>query len=575
MLSNTAVPIEYGRFREQVLSGEIPVCKEISMQMNRIDYLIESPEFYYDENSILGFTEFCETELVLTNGDPVHLLPTFKLWAESALSWYYYTDEKYYDYHIKGFNVRKVLKRLIHKQYLIIPRSNAKSMYLSFMQAYFLVMDKRSKHQVAVAPTMKQANETLEPLSLALTLHPGPILNFLTKGSKLSTNPRTKVKLAKTKDGIRNYVTGSHLEVYTMSIDKLQGLRVPLATVDEWLSGDTKEDVIGALEQGAAKGNVDYLIIAASSEGTVRNGIGDTIKMELLKILRGDVYDPHTDIWYYKLDSLEEIAHPELWMKACPNIGATVSYETYIQDVQRAETQLHTRSDILAKRFGIPLEGFTYFFTYEETLCHAIQNYDGLECSLGADMSQGDDFCAFTFVFPLGNERFGIKTRAYVSENKVRKLPLATQEKYDQFAYEGSLVIMPGGILDMMRIYDDLNEYIYQHNYIVVSFGYDPYNATSFINRWSNEHTSFGITKVIQGAKTESVPLGQIKRLSEDRNLIFDQELFKFAMGHAIAIQDNNGNYKLSKKRSDEKIDNVAALLDAWVAYQRNQEVYN
>lgn len=575
MLSNTAVPIEYGKYREKVLNGEIPVCKEISMEMNRIDYLIESPEFYYDDSAILGFSEFCETELVLTNGDPVHLLPTFKLWAESALAWFYYTEEKYYDTSIKTFSVRRVLKRLVNTQYLIIPRSNAKSMYLAFIQAYFLVMDKRSKHQVAVAPTMKQAGETLEPISLALTLHPGPIISFLTKGSKLSTNPRTKVKLSKVKDGIRNFITGSHLEIYTMSIDKLQGLRVPVATVDEWLSGDVKEDVIDALRQGAAKGNTDYLIVAASSEGTVRNGIGDTVKMELLKILRGDVYDPHTSIWYYKLDSLEEVGKPELWMKACPNIGSTVSYDTYIQDVQRAETVLHARSDILAKRFGIPLEGFTYFFTYEETLCHNYQNYDNLECSMGADMSQGDDFCAFTFLFPLGNERFGIKTRAYVSENKVRKLPLATQEKYNQFADEGSLIIMPGGILDMMRIYDDLNDYILRHNYIVVTFGYDPYNATSFVNRWCNEHTSYGVTKVIQGAKTESVPLGQIKRLAEDRNLIFDQDLFKFAMGHAIAIQDNNGNYKLSKKRSEEKIDNVAALLDGWVAYQRNQEVYN
>lgn len=575
MLSNTAIPIEYGRFREKVLRGEIPVCREVSLEMNRIDYLIDSPEYYYDDSAIYGFIEFCEREMTLTTGDPVILLPSFKLWAECLLAWFEYIDENYFNQETQQFEVRRTLRRLVNKQFLIVARGAAKSMYAAFIHAYFLYVDTTTTFQIATAPTMSQADETLSPIRTAITVHPGPLLNFMTKGSKLSTNEATKVKTASTKKGIENFMTNSIITTLPMRIDKLQGWRSKVNTVDEWLSGATKENVISALEQSAAKGNItDYVVLAISSEGTVRDGVGDTIKMELLDILNGDYDDPHTSIWYYRLDDIKEVGKPEMWMKANPNIGATVSYETYERDVRRAEAQPAARSDILAKRFGIPVEGFTYFFTYEETLPHQNQNFDGQTCALGADLSQGDDFCAFTFLFPLGQGRFGIKTRAYVAENKVIKLPQAMQQRYQDFVNENSLVIMEGGILNMMDVYDELDEYIIEHNFIVDSFGYDPYNAAAFVERWERENGSYGVTKVIQGVKTESVPLGELKKLAEDRCLIFDQEVMKFAMGNSVAIQDNNGNYKLSKKRSEEKIDCVAAMMDAWIAYKRNQEAY-
>ena len=573
MLSNRAVPIYYGRFREQVLRGEIPVCNTISMQMNRIDELIESPEFYYDDSAIDGFISFCENEMTLTTGDPVILLPAFKLWAEDLLAWFYYAEEKYFNQHKQRFETRRVLKRLVNKQYLIVARGAAKTMYVSFIHAYFLYVDTRATFQIATAPTIKQADETLAAIRTAIVRHPGPLLNFMTMGNKLSNQEHLKVKTASTKIGIQNYMTNSILTTLPMKVDRLQTYRCQVVTVDEWLSGATREDVFGAVEQTAAKGgDDDYIVIGISSEGTVRDGVGDTIKMELLDILRGEYDDPHTSIWYYRLDDIKEVGMPEMWMKANPNIGATVSYEIYERDVQRAEMQPAQRSDILAKRFGIPVEGYTYFFTYEETETHSRKSFDGMTCSMGADLSQGDDFCAFTFIFPLGKERFGIKTRAYVAENKVRKLPLAMQNRYNDFIRENSLVIMEGGILNMMDVYDELDEYILSHNYSVDAFGFDPYNAQAFVERWERENGSFGVTKVIQGVKTESVPLGELKHLAEDRSLIFDQELMKFAMGNAIAIEDNNGNYKLSKRRAEEKIDCVAAMMDGWVAYKRNQE---
>lgn len=575
MLSNRAVPIYYGRFRDAVLRGEIPVCKTISMQMNRVDFLIDSPDYYYDDEAINGFVEFCENELTLTTGDRVIMMESFKLWAEDLLSWFYYVEEKYYDQRSRRFKYRKVLRRLVNVQYLIVARGAAKTMYASFIQAYFLFVDSQSTQQITVAPTKIQAEEVLSPIRIALTRHPGPLLTFLTKGNKLSNDPLTKQKASSTKKGIENFLTSSLLEIRTMKIDKLQGARSKVNTIDEWLSGDIKENVVEAMIQSAAKGEVDdYIVLAISSEGTVRDGVGDTVKMELLDILRGDVFDPHTSIWYYRMDNVREIKYPELWPKANPNIGITVSYETYERDVRKAETNLAKRSEILAKRFGIPVEGFTYFFTYEETIPHKKQNFDDQECSMGADLSQGDDFCAFTFLFPLGRGRFGVKVRAYVCENKVYKLPKALQDKYDEFVREDTLVIMPRGVLNMMDVYDDLDEFINKHRYYVTSFGYDPYNAEAFVKRWCTENGDFGVTKVIQGVKTESVPLGEIKKLAEDRDLIFDEELMKFAMGNSIVIEDNNGNYKLSKKRSEEKIDNVAALMDAWVAYRRSQEAY-
>lgn len=575
MLSNRAVPIYYGRFRDAVLRGEIPVCKTISMQMNRIDFLIDSPDYYYDDEAINGFVEFCENELTLTTGDRVIMMESFKLWAEDLLSWFYYVEEKYYDQRSRRFKYRKVLRRLVNVQYLIVARGAAKTMYTAFIQAYFLFVDSQSTQQITVAPTKLQAEEVLSPIRIALTRHPGPLLTFLTKGNKLSNDPLTKQKASSTKKGIENFLTSSLLEIRPMKIDKLQGARSKINTIDEWLSGDIKENVVEAMVQSAAKGEVDdYIVLAISSEGTVRDGVGDTVKMELLDILRGDVFDPHTSIWYYRMDNVREIKYPELWPKANPNIGITVSYETYERDVRKAETNLAKRSEILAKRFGIPVEGFTYFFTYEETIPHKKQNFDDQECSMGADLSQGDDFCAFTFLFPLGRGRFGVKVRAYVCENKVHKLPKALQDKYDEFVREDTLVIMPRGVLNMMDVYDDLDEFINKHRYYVTSFGYDPYNAEAFVKRWCTENGDFGVTKVIQGVKTESVPLGEIKKLAEDRDLIFDEELMKFAMGNSIVIEDNNGNYKLSKKRSEEKIDNVAALMDAWVAYRRSQEAY-
>lgn len=575
MLSNRAVPIYYGRFRDSVLRGETPVCKTISMQMNRIDFLIDSPDYYYDDEAINGFVEFCENELTLTTGDRVIMMESFKLWAEDLLSWFYYVEEKYYDQRSRRFKYRKVLRRLVNVQYLIVARGAAKSMYASFIQAYFLFVDSQSTQQITVAPTKLLAEEVLSPIRIALTRHPGPLLTFLTKGNKLSNDPLTKQKASSTKKGIENFLTSSILEIRPMKIDKLQGARSKVNTIDEWLSGDIKENVVEAMVQSAAKGEVDdYIVLAISSEGTVRDGVGDTVKMELLDILRGDVFDPHTSIWYYRMDNVREIKYPELWPKANPNIGITVSYETYERDVRKAETNLSKRSEILAKRFGIPVEGFTYFFTYEETIPHKKQNFDDQECSMGADLSQGDDFCAFTFLFPLGRGRFGVKVRAYVCENKVHKLPKALQDKYDEFVREDTLVIMPRGVLNMMDVYDDLDEFINKHRYYVTSFGYDPYNAEAFVKRWCTENGDFGVTKVIQGVKTESVPLGEIKKLAEDRDLIFDEELMKFAMGNSIVIEDNNGNYKLSKKRSEEKIDNVAALMDAWVAYRRSQEAY-
>lgn len=575
MLSNRAIPIEYGRFREKVRNGEIPVCENVSLEMNRIDHLIESPDYYYDDRAIKGFIEFCENEMTLTDGDPVILLPSFKLWAESLLAWFEYKDEMIFNQRTQQFEIKKIIRRLVNRQFLIVARGAAKSMYGTFIHAYFLYIDKSSKTQVATAPTMSQADETLSPIRTALTFKRGPVFRLLTMGDKYSNDANKRKMADSTKAGIVNRLTNSLLEIRPMKKDKLQGSRAKVATVDEWLSGDTKDDVFGALEQSAFKGDVkDYVILGISSEGTVRNGIGDTIKMELLDILHGEYEDYHTSIWYYRLDDVKEVAHPELWLKANPNLGATVSYEAYERDVKRAESQTSQRSDILAKRFGIPVEGFTYFFKYEETIPHSQQSFRSMPCAMGADLSQGDDFCAFTFLFPLGGERYGVKTRAYVTENKIAKLPEAMRIRYDDFIREGSLIVMPGSILKMMDVYDDLAYYIEMNDYAVDSFGYDPYNAEKFVERWGSENGQFGITKVIQGVRTESVPLGEIKNLAEDRNLIFDQEIFKFAMGNSIAIEDNNGNRKLSKKRAQEKIDCVAALLDAWVAYKRFQDAY-
>nr|DAZ19933.1 MAG TPA: Large Terminase [Caudoviricetes sp.] len=576
MLSNTAVPIEYGKFRDAVCRGQIPVNEMISLQMNRIDARIRSRDYYYDDEAIKGFCDFCENEMTLMDGSPLTLLPSFRLWAEDLLAWFYYREERYYDQKHKRFKTRRVLRRLTNIQYLIVARGAAKSMYAAFIQAYYLFVDTSSTQQITVAPTKLQADEVLSPIRIALTRHPGPLFKFLTSGNKLSTNEVTKQKAASTKRGIENFLTRSLLEIRTMSIDKIQGARSKVNSVDEWLSGDVKENVIEAMVQSAAKGDIDdYVVLAISSEGTVRDGVGDTIKMELIDILRGNIEDEHVSIWYYRMDNVREIKYPELWIKANPNLGATVSYETYERDVVKAEKVPAKRNDILAKRFGIPVEGYTYFFTYEETLCHGRQNFDNMECSMGADLSQGDDFCAFTFLFPLGRGRYGVKTRAYVCENKVFKLPKALQDKYQTFVDEGTLVIIRRSVLQMMEVYDDLDEFILKHQYTVTSFGYDAYNSEAFINRWCTENGDYGVTRVIQGARTESVPLGELKKLAEDRCLIFDEELMKFAMGNSIVIEDNNGNYKLSKKRSQEKIDNVSALMDAWVAYRRSQEDYS
>ena len=584
-LSNTATPKYYGRFRDAVMRGEIPVCREISMQMNRIDDLIANPGVYYDDEAVEGFIAYCENELTLTDGDDLHLLDSFKLWAEDIFGWYYFVERSVYvpsqDGHGGHYVNKRIKKRLINKQYLIVARGAAKSMYGSCIQSYFLNVDTSTTHQITTAPTMKQAEEVMSPIRTSITRSRGPLFKFLTEGSLQNTtgSKANRTKLASTKKGIENMLTGSLLEVRPMKIDKLQGLRVKVATVDEWLSGDTREDPIGAIEQGAAKeqGNAennDYLIVAMSSEGTVRNGCGDTIKMELMEILKGDYIAPNVSIWYYKLDDIEEVSKPEMWLKANPNLGKTVSYEAYQLDVERAENAPATRNDILAKRFGIPMEGYTYYFTYEETLPHKKRSYWGLPCSLGADLSQGDDFCAFTFMFPLPRGDFGIKTRNYITERTLQKLPLAMRNKYNDFMNEGSLIVMPGTVLDMMQVYEDLDNHIAECGYDVRCFGFDPYNAKEFVEKWESENGPFGIVKVIQGAKTESVPLGELKKLSEERMLMFDEELMTFAMGNCITIEDTNGNRKLLKKRYDQKIDAVAAMMDAYVAFKINREAF-
>lgn len=573
--SNTATPIYYGKFRDDVIAGKIPICKEIEMEMNRIDELIANPGIWYDDQAIQGFVRFCEKELTLTDGADLHLLDSFKLWAEQIFGWYYFVERSVYDPEAGRYVTKKIKKRLINKQYLIVARGAAKSMYGSCIQNYFLNVDTDTTHQITTAPTMKQSEEVLSPIRTAITRARGPLFRFLTEGSLQNTtgSKADRIKLASTKKGIQNFLTNSLLEIRPMSIDKLQGLRCKIATVDEWLSGDIREDVIGAIEQGASK-NEDYLIVAISSEGTVRNGSGDTIKMEIMDILRGEYVNPHVSIWYYKLDSIDEVGDPEMWLKANPNLGKTVSYETYQLDVDRAEKAPATRNDILAKRFGIPMEGYTYYFTYEETIPHRRRDYWQLPCSLGADLSQGDDFCSFTFLFPLANGRFGIKTRNYISSLTLMKLPGAMRIKYDQFMKEGSLVVLEGTVLDMMEVYEDLDAYIIECGYDVRSFGYDPYNAREFIERWERENGPYGIEKVIQGAKTESVPLGELKRLSEERMLLFDEQLMSFAMGNTITLEDTNGNRKLYKKRHEAKIDAVAALMDAYVAYKLNKDAF-
>lgn len=574
VLSNKAYPEEYSKFKESVLRGEIPVNRPISLEMNRIDFLIQSPDYYYDDQAIQGFIRFCENEMTLTDGSDVTLLPSFRLWAECALAWFYKAEDKVFNPERGRWELKTRLKRLVNKQYLIVGRGAAKSLYATYIHAYMILIDPATTQQVVTAPTMKQAEETMMPFVTAISRAKGPLIQFMTKGSKMTGNLNQKQLLSSTKKGVENFATNSIMMIRPMAIDKLQGLRCKYATVDEWLSGDVKEDVVGALEQSASK-NTNWLIIATSSEGTARDGVGDTIKMELMDILEGRYFNPHVSIWYYRLDDVKEVAYPETWLKANPNLGATVSYETYQQEVERAEMQPATRSDTLAKRFGIPVEGHTYFFVYEETRPHRPQDFDGMECAMGADLSQGDDFCAFTFLFPLGRGRFGVKTRSYVSESKLKKLNTAMRNKYDELINEGTLIVIPGVLLEMDRIYDDLEEFIYSHRYSVSAFGYDPYNARDFVQRWVRSNGEYGVEKVIQGAKTESVPMGEIKNLARERMLIFDEEMMKFAMGNAVAIQDNNGNYKLSKRRQDEKIDNVAALIDAWVAYSRNRDLFD
>lgn len=578
-LSNTATPYYYGLFRDAVIRGEIPVCREISMEMNRIDNLIEDPRYYYDDKAVLGWVKFCENELTLTDGDDLHLLDTFKLWGEQIFGWYYFIDRSVYepgsDGHGGRYVNKTIKKRLINKQYLILARGAAKSMYAATLQGYFLTVDTATTHQVTTAPTLKLAEEVLSPLRTAITRARGPLFKFLTEGSLQNTtgSKANRVKLASTKKGVENFLTGSLLEARPMSIDKLQGLRCKFATVDEWLSGDVREDVVGALEQGASK-NDDYLIVATSSEGTVRNSVGDTIKMELMSILKGEYVNPHTSIWYYRLDDIKEVADPDMWLKANPNLGKTVTYEVYQNDVDRAEAAPATRNDILAKRFGIPMEGYTYYFTYEETLPHRPRNFWQMPCAMGADLSQGDDFCAFTFLFPLNREEYGIKTRCYVSSDTMYKLTPATRLKYEEFLKEGSLVVFDCVALDMNEVYDDLDKFIIDNEYDVRAFGYDPYNAKSFVGRWETENGPFGIEKVIQGAKTETVPLGELKKLAENRLLLFDQEIMTFCMGNAITLEDTNGNRKLYKKRHQDKIDSVAAMMDAYIAYKLNSDLF-
>lgn len=586
MLSNTATPKYYGQFRDAVLRGEIPVCEEVSLEMNRIDALIANPNYYYDDKAVEGWIKYCEQELTLTNGEPVHLLDSFKLWGESIFGWYEFVERSVYKPNPSGNGghyVRKVIKkRLVHKQYLIVARGAAKSMYASFIQSFFLNIDGSTTHQVTTAPTMIQANEVMSPIRTSISRARGPLFQFLTLGSVQNTtgSKANRPKLLSTKEGIQNTITGSHLEVRPMVVDKLQGLRVKIATIDEWLSGDIREDVIGCLEQGAAKEqgsaeNNDYLIVAISSEGTVRNGAGDTVKMELMEILKGEYENPHVSIWWYKLDSVEEVGDPAMWRKANPNLGFTVTYDTYQADVERAEKAPATRNDILAKRFGLPMEGYTYFFTYEETQpLENKQDFRGMACALGADLSQGDDFCSFSFLFPLRGGEFGVKTRNYITERTLYKLPLAMRQKYEEFRTEGSLVVMPGTTLHMMDVYDELDSHIIECEYDVRCFGYDPYNAQAFVERWENENGPFGVAKVRQGMQTESVPLGELKKLAEDQMLLFDEKLMQYTMGNCIVMEDTNGNRKLLKKRYDHKIDAVAATMDAYVAYGLNTEEF-
>lgn len=578
-LSNTAVPKYYGMFRDAVIRGRIPVCREVAMEMNRIDDLIANPGVYYDEDAVEGWIKYCENELTLTDGSDLTLLDTFKLWGEQVFGWYYFVEKSVYEPNPDGHGgryVRKsVKKRLINKQYLIVGRGAAKSVYDSCMQSFFQNVDTTTTHQITTAPTMKQAEEVMSPIRTAITRARGPLFKFLTEGSLQNTtgSKANRLKLAATKKGVENFLTGSLLEVRPMSINKLQGLRCKVATVDEWLSGDIREDVIGAIEQGASKVD-DYLIIATSSEGTVRNGSGDTIKMELMSILKGEYINPHVSIWWYKLDSVDEVADPAKWLKANPNLGKTVDYETYQLDVERAEKAPAARNDILAKRFGLPMEGYTYYFTYEETLPHRKRDYWNMPCALGADLSQGDDFCAFTFLFPLSDGRFGVKTRNYISSLTLMKLPGAMRIKYDQFMDEGSLVVLEGTVLDMMQVYDDLDDHITKCQYDVRCFGFDPYNAREFVERWETENGPYGIEKVIQGAKTESVPLGELKKMAEERMLLFDEDLMTFAMGNCITLEDTNGNRKLLKKRYEQKIDAVAAMMDAYIAYKANKDAF-
>lgn len=578
-LSNTAVPKYYGEFRDKVLKGIISVCETISMEMNRIDALIANPNIYYDDEAIAGYVNFCENELTLTDGSPLHLMDTFKLWAEQVYGWWYFIDRSVYvPYSDRpgGHYVKKrIKKRLTNKQYLIVPRGNAKSIYDETIQAYHLVIDPETTNQITMAPTMHQAEEVLNPLRTAITRANGPLFKFLTMDNPVgvSRDKTMQTKLASTKKGIENFVTGSLLEIRPMSIDKLQGARPKISTIDEWLSGDTREDVIGAVEQGASKLD-DYLIIASSSEGTVRNGVGDSIKMELMSILKGDYVDPHTSIWYYKLDSIDEVNNPDMWEKACPNIGKTVTYETYQRDVERAEKNPTARNDILAKRFDIPLEGYTYFFTYEETLPHRKRDFWSMPCAMGCDLSQGDDFCSFTFLFPLPGETFGIKTLNYISDYTLTHLPMAIRSKYEEFLKEGSLRVMDGTVLDMDVVYEDLDKFIVESEYDVRCIGYDPYNAKEFVNRWTQDNGEFGVVKVIQGAKTESVPLGELKKLAEDRRLIFDEELMSYTLGNCIVLEDTNGNRKLYKRRREDKIDAVAAMMDAFVSFKLNRDAF-
>nr|DAG00131.1 MAG TPA: Large Terminase [Siphoviridae sp. ctTPJ4] len=580
MLSNTAAPRYYAEFRDDVLAGRIPVCKEIEMEMNRIDDRIRNPGFYYDSDAVEGFIRFAEAEMTLTDGSDLRLLPSFKLWAEEIFGWWFFTERSVYvPNKTKAgghFEKRRVKQRLINKQYIIVARGGAKSLYETLLQAYFLTIDTSTTHQVTTAPTMKQAEEVMQPFRTAITRAKGPLFDFMTQGSLQNTtgNRALRQKLVPTKKGIENFMTNSLLEVRPMSIDKLQGLRTKMNTVDEWLSGDIREDVVGAIEQGASKVD-DWLILAVSSEGTVRNSAGDNMKMELLNILRGEYSDPHTSIFYYRLDDLKEVADPSTWLKAQPNLGATVSYETYQRDVERAEHVPAARNDILAKRFGIPMEGYTYFFTYEETLPHNRQDFWGMPCSIGVDLSQGDDFTAFTFLFPLNRGRFGVKTRCYISERTMLRLPGATRQKYEEFLQEGSLMVLEGTVLDMMNVYEDLEAFVASCEYDVRCLGFDPYNAKEFVTRWENENGPFGIEKVIQGSRTESVPLGEIKDMAEDRKLLFDQSMMTFTMGNAITLEDTNGNRKLLKARRENKIDSVAALMDAWVAYKLNKDMFD